>query len=135
MGLIEDLHDEIKYWEQKIEKGKFIMWDVDSIENNLSTILNTKKKIALPHVHKAFGEPRFKLVNKIFLTPTLKIFRGLGLNEMVDTLKENIIIRRILFYQKLQPKNKLALKLMHKFENELIKEKNYFIQNYLNKMI
>ena len=129
------LHDEIKSWEQKIEKGKFIMWDVDSIENNLSTILNTKKKIALPHVHKAFGEPRFKLVNKIFLTPALKIFRGLGLNDMVDTLKESSIIRRILFHQKLRPENKLALNLIHKFENELIKEKDYFIHNYLNKII
>lgn len=84
--------------EFKKELGdKLEIWSFDNLEVNIQADFNTNNK--LTKVHSSFGKPRFNFFNKYFLPLSTSFLRGIGANNFVDIIKENKLVRKILFKQ------------------------------------
>lgn len=95
---------------------------------NLESFVAEEFKIPqfkLQHIHSSFGNARFKKFNRILLPIILKILRRvLRLNRLVDNIKENKLIKLLIFKNYKYDDYDNIQKIIQKYSNEIEKETN-----------
>lgn len=115
-------HINLRHCLDIFQEDKFRIVYVDSLESFIANEFNIPE-FRLCHVHKNFGSPRYKKFNEKLLPALLKFLRQhLKLNRLVDWVKENKLIRFILFKQKWGSNENEINDIIARFHRDIVEE-------------
>jgi hypothetical protein len=101
---------------------RFQIWKVEDIQKNFSKQFEIQTEQYFSNYNSSFGSPRFKKFNLHVMPKALNLLRKIGLNNMVNFMKENEFTRKILFkYPKTSKKINF---IINKFKKEFDEETN-----------